>query len=139
MKDLLKELLESRMREGNRLFNPNVPRKTEGFDSLISEKEYEAIQHLIHAFDNYVKVHNDCAVEMNDKFKQATPYQRIQYVMYSSMGSDLIEHLDRLQDIYTLDKEVIDKWCEDDEVSVEDLEMKIHKSLFVEKLLKAFS
>ena len=137
MKDLLKEFLESRMREGNRLFNPNVPRKTEGFDSLITEEEYEAVQHLIHAFDNYVKVHNECASKIDHK--QATPYQRIQYAMYSNMGSDLIEHLDRLQDIYTLDKEVIDKWCEDYEVSIEELEMKIYKSLFAEKLLKAFS
>lgn len=129
---LIEGLLESATREGNKLFNPNTPRKTEGFDSVISEEEYEAVQHLIHAFDNYVKVHNKCASKIN--FKETTPYQRIQYTVFSDCGQDLIQTLDYLQDIYTLDKEVIDKWCEEDRVSVEEYEKVIEKKLFAKRM-----
>lgn len=133
---LIEGLLESATREGNKMFNPNAPRKTEGFDSVVTDKEYEAVQHLIHAFDNYVKVHNECASKV--KFGETTPYQRIQYAVFSDCGHDLIQTLDFLQDIYTLDKEVIDKWCEEDNVSVEEYEKVLEKKLFAKRMSAMF-
>ena len=43
------------------------PTKTEGFDSLVSEEEFEAIANLAEAMSNYIDVHNKCNL---DNFKK---------------------------------------------------------------------
>lgn len=129
-------LFESVMQKDNKVFDPNAPRKTKGFDSVITDEQYEAVQHLIHAFDNYVKVHNECARKVN--FKEITPYQRIQYAVFTDCGFELIQTLNHLQDIYALDKEVIDIWCEEDNVNVEEFEKGLEKKLFVKRMRAMF-
>ena len=110
------------------------PTKTEGFNSLVSEKEYEAIKNIKEAFDHFIDVHNQCVMENLDKITGDT-YARIQYMFLGRIVDDIMEGISLMYSIHTCDKEFIDDITQDHEFnSIEELERRMQVIELMKKL-----
>ena len=86
------------------------PTKTDGFESLVTEEEFEAILLLKKALDNYLDVHN----------------------MLGDCAKDAMKNINLMVGIHTLNKEAIDKLAKHEEMSIENL---LHK-MMVDMLMR---
>lgn len=111
------------------------PRRPEGYDSLISDEEFEAIEKVVQAFDNYIEVHNKCVVANADRIMQVTPYARIQYTSLADLTNDAIRSIGMMYDIHNMDKKTIDESMKDvGASSVKELEMSLLRSIMMKKM-----
>ena len=111
------------------------PTKTDGFESLVTEKEYEAILLLKKALDNYLDVHNKIVAERIEKEEsliEKGEYANIQYLMLGDCAKDAMKNINLMVGIHTLNKEAIDKLAKHEEMSIENL---LHK-MMVDMLMK---
>ena len=111
------------------------PTKTDGFESLVTEKEYEAILLLKKALDNYLDVHNKIVAERIEKEEsliEKGEYANIQYLMLGDCARDAMKNINLMVGIHTLNKEVIDEMAKYGEVSIKNL---LHK-MMVDTLMK---
>ena len=111
------------------------PTKTDGFESLVTEEEFEAILLLKKALDNYLDIHNRINTERMEKevsMIEKGEYANIQYLMLSGCAKDAMKNINLMVGIHTLNKEVIDEMAENDKMSVEDF---LHK-MMVDLLMK---
>ena len=111
------------------------PTKTDGFESLVTEEEYEAILLLKKALDNYLDVHNKIVAERIKKEEsliEKGEYANIQYLMLGDCARDAMKNINLMVGIHTLNKEVIDEMAKYGEVSIKNL---LHK-MMVDTLMK---
>lgn len=111
------------------------PTKTDGFESLVTEEEFEAILLLKKALDNYLDVHNRINVERMEKKEsmiEKGDYANIQYLMLGDCAKDTMKNINLMVGIHTLNKEVIDEMAKHEEMSIENF---LHK-LMVDMLMK---
>ncbi len=113
----------------------NIKTKTEGFDSLVSDEEFEAIKKIHKDFKECIEIHNEVAVTvLHDDYEKMSPYTRIQYMLLSSLYEDIFGYLDRLVNIHTLDKQCIDFLMKSEKCdSLEHYEEKIMLSLLTKR------
>ena len=120
---------------GKKEENEKPPTKTDGFESLVTEEEFEAILLLKKALDNYLDVHNRINVERMEKKEsmiEKGDYANIQYLMLGDCAKDAMKNINLMVGIHTLNKQTIDEMAENDKMSVEDF---LHK-LMVDMLMK---
>lgn len=129
LKGLLEELKNEKEGQQLSILDRDYAKETKGFQSLVTEEEYEALTHLAHAFDYYVGVHNKCS--LNHLNKVQSSYQRLQYAMFSDLGKDLARSLVSMLGIHTFDKEHIDDWASEENLSVEELTRKVLYTLIL--------
>lgn len=137
---LFEELLKDGFREHlekQTMYNPEALKKTEGFESLVTDEEYEAIVRMVHAFDNFQRIHNKRSLEIVKS--ETSPYQDIQYVILSDFVKDLAHVLNMMQDIHTLNKEIIDHWAEEDNMTVEEVCKDLNRKIFAKNMEELFS
>lgn len=111
------------------------PTKTDGFESLVTEEEFEAILLLKKALDNYLDIHNRINTERMEKevsIIEKGEYANIQYLMLGDCAKDAMKNINLMVGIHTLNKQTIDEMAENDKMSVEDF---LHK-LMVDMLMK---
>ena len=111
------------------------PTKTDGFESLVTEEEFEAILLLKKALDNYLDIHNKIIIERLEKGEpliEKGEYANIQYLMLGDCVRDAIKNINLMVGIHTLNKEVIDKMAKHEEMSLKDF---LHK-MMVDTLMK---
>lgn len=111
------------------------PTKTDGFESLVTEEEFEAILLLKKALDNYLDIHNRINVERMEKKEsliEKGEYANIQYLMLGDCVKDAMKNINLMVGIHTLNKEAIDKLAKHEEMSIENL---LHK-MMVDMLMK---
>lgn len=85
----------------------------EGFESLVTDEEIEAIVKIKEAFDNYIEVHNRKTLENADKVMKLTPYARIQYLVLSDFTREAMKSISGMYHIREMDKKAIDEAFED--------------------------
>lgn len=99
------------------------PRKTEGFDSLISEEEFKAIEDIANAMDRLVDIHNK-NVDSLPLLGKYSPYQRIQLSLLSDVFRDAQKAIGMMYGIHTCDKNFIDGMAKElHRDTIEELEM----------------
>ena len=133
MNEREKELFEELF--GKKEENEKPPTKTDGFESLVTEEEFEAILLLKKALDNYLDVHNKIVVERIKKEEsliEKGEYANIQYLMLGDCARDAMKNINLMVGIHTLNKEVIDEMAKYGEVSIKNL---LHK-MMVDTLMK---
>lgn len=111
------------------------PTKTDGFESLVTEEEFEAILLLKKALDNYLDIHNRINTERMEKevsMIEKGEYANIQYLMLGDCAKDAMKNINLMVGIHTLNKEVIDEMAKHEEMSLEDF---LHK-MMVDMLMK---
>lgn len=103
------------------------PTETKGFTSLVTAEEYEAIKELVKATENFINVHNKCAVKTVLGAKdQIETYARVQMLLLGDIVNDLQSAVGMMYGIHSCDKEFIDSLvAEGDFGSLEDLEKKL--------------
>ena len=120
---------------GKKEENEKPPTKTDGFESLVTEEEYEAILLLKKALDNYLDIHNKIVAERIKKEEsliEKGEYANIQYLMLGDCARDAMKNINLMVGIHTLNKEVIDEMAKYGEVSIKNL---LHK-MMVDTLMK---
>lgn len=98
------------------------PTQTEGFESLICEEEFKAIVALKESLENFIKVHNKCAVEYIEKFEKASPYARVQLMMLGDITNDAQRDIGAMYYIHEMNKERLESMLEDFGGSIESFE-----------------
>lgn len=89
------------------------PRETEGFESLVSEEEFEAILKIKEAMDNFLEVHNKCAMEHIEDLHERSPYQRIQIMMLGDRVAEAQREILMMCGIHSCNKQFIDDLAEE--------------------------
>ena len=89
------------------------PRETEGFESLVSEEEFEAILKIKEAMDNFLEVHNKCAMEHIEDLNERSPYQRIQIMMLGDRVAEAQREILMMCGIHSCNKQFIDDLAEE--------------------------
>ncbi len=120
---------------GKKSENEKPPTKTDGFESLVTEEEFEAILLLKKALDNYLDVHNKInyeRIEKEESLIEKGEYANIQYLMLGDCVKDAMKNINLMVGIHTLNKEAIDKLAKHEEMSIENL---LHK-MMVDMLMK---
>ena len=110
--------------------NEEPPRVTEGFESLITEKEFNAIEKIMEAVNDYVDVHNECTLASIDNIEESSTYARVQYLLLGDVVEDVLMGVRMMTGIHTCNKEFLDSLCEEKEMSLTELE----KELQINKL-----
>lgn len=89
----------------------NITTKPEGFDSLIPEKEFEALIDVYRSYKRLIKVHGECSEEFGDMLDtQTDPYSRLQLLFYLDTLDDLREAVMKAVHIHDIvSKEKIDE------------------------------
>lgn len=109
MEDLLKAIFGEDMTppEDKKQEKREVPTKTKGFESLVSEDEYKAILGIKEAVDKYIDVHNKNTIGLlhNDL---SSSYAKVQYMMLCEVFDDLIGAVTTMYHVHDLDKDFID-------------------------------
>ena len=111
------------------------PTKTDGFESLVTEEEFEAILLLKKALDNYLDVHNKIVTERIEKEEsliEKGEYANIQYLMLGYCAKDAMKNINLMVGIHTLNKEAIDEMAKHEEMSIENF---LHK-MMVDMIMK---
>ena len=111
------------------------PTKTDGFESLVTEEEFEAILLLKKALDNYIDIHNKIVTKRDENGESVLSkgcYANIQYLMLSKCVRNAMKNINLMVGIHTLNKEAIDKMAKHEEMSIENL---LHK-MMVDMLMK---
>lgn len=111
------------------------PTKTDGFESLVTEEEFEAILLLKKALDNYLDVHNKIVAERIEKEEsliEKGEYANIQYLMLGDCAKDAMKNINLMVGIHTLNKEAIDEMAKHEEMSIENF---LHK-MMVDMIMK---
>lgn len=110
------------------------PTETKGFESLVTPEEYEAIKGVKEALDNYIEVHNKCAVRMISKGK-LSPYAMLQYSFLSDTVNEAMDAVGMMYAIHTLDKETLDEMAKESNCdTIEEFERKTSMMLLMKKL-----
>lgn len=89
------------------------PTETEGFESLINEKEFKAILDLKKALDNYIEVHNECMMELIPKAQEQSEYQRIQVMLLGDRVEEAQRAILMMCGVHSCNKEFIDSLAEE--------------------------
>lgn len=110
------------------------PTKTKGFDSLVSEEEFEAVKGICEATKKFIDIHNKNALKVN--VMDTTPYQRLQYMFFSIVLDDMQDKLSSMLGIHTLDKELLDEYAKDEKLTIEEFEEKTATEMFIAKMFK---
>lgn len=114
------------------------PTKTDGFESLVTEEEFEAILLLKKALDNYLDVHNKIVAERIEKEEsliEKGEYANIQYLMLGDCAKDAMKNINLMVGIHTLNKETIDEMAKHEEMSIEDFLHKLMVDMFMKDIL----
>lgn len=111
----------------------NVPETPDGFETLVSKEEFEAIKKLADSFADYIDIHNKSVIRGADNVLTASPYARIQYSILSGLVDDVIELIDMMVHIHTLDKKFIDDQSKDYGGRVEVFEKVVLASMIAKK------
>ena len=113
-----------------------ILRKPEGYESLISDEEFEAIEKIVDAVDNYIKVHNANTLSDPVKVFKATPYARIQYSALSDFVREMMDKVHAMYDIHSMSKALIDEsMTECGETDIEKFEAGLIHGMFMKKML----
>ena len=108
----------------------------EGYESLISEEEFEAIKKIVEAVDNYIKVHNENTLSDPVKVFKATPYARIQYSALSDFVREMMDKVHAMYDIHSMSKDLIDESMHEcGETDIEKFEAGLIHGMFMKKML----
>ena len=114
------------------------PTKTDGFESLVTEEEFEAILLLKKALDNYLDVHNKInyeRIEKEESLIEKGEYANIQYLMLGDCAKDAMKNINLMVGIHTLNKEAIDKMAKHEEISIENLLHKMMVDMLMQDIL----
>ena len=114
------------------------PTKTDGFESLVTEEEFEAILLLKKALDNYLDVHNKIVAERIEKEEsliEKGEYANIQYLMLGDCAKDAMKNINLMVGIHTLNKQTIDEMAKHEEMSIENLLKKLVVDTFMRDIL----
>lgn len=139
IEEVLRELgydLNPKKKETFREEFDKIPRRPEGYESLISDEEFKAIENIAKAVEDFIAVHNKNTVENVDKVMKATPYARIQYTALSDMVRDLIESVGAVYNIHRMDKKTIDEsMYECGERDIEKFERGLARATLMKQML----
>lgn len=97
------------------------PKETKGFESLVSEEEFNAILDLKKAMDNYIDVHNKCMME-NLLSDEQTAYQKIQVMLLGDRVKEAQTAILMMCGIHSCDKDFIDSLAEEMGYTLKGLE-----------------
>lgn len=120
--------------EKKSFWSENTPRKPEGYETLITPLETEAIKKLCASFDTFINIHNRSLLNNIDDLAKATPYARVQYQLLTIMVDDLHNAMLPIRNIHSASKEVIDNLAKGEELSVEDFLKKLEHTALTNKL-----
>ena len=115
-------------------WSEDTPRKPEGYETLITPLETEAIKKLCDSFDTFINIHNRSLVNNIDDLAKATPYARVQYQLLTMMTDDLHNAMLPIRSIHSASKEVIDNFAKGEELSVEAFLKKLEHMALTNKL-----
>ena len=110
-----------------------VPETPDGFESLITKEEFEAIKKLVDSFSDYIDIHNRNVIRGADSVLTASPYARIQYAILSGLIDDAMEIMDMLIHIHTINKDFLDDMSKDFGGKVELFEKVVLASMIAKK------
>lgn len=112
------------------------PTKTEGFDSLVSDEEYEAVKGVKDALVHFMNVHNKNVLANMTKVAKSSPYAKIQYSLLSDAVNEAQDAVQMMYGIHSLDKQTIDEMASDCNCTVEEFEKKTSLMLLMKKMTK---
>lgn len=108
MPEHMKKKLRASLEEVKEFEKNNIPpTETEGFKSLISKEEYEAILEVHKAFVKLRDINAEGAMNHNADIEE--PLAMVQYLAYTEMFKDLDKALCAMYRIHELNKEFFEK------------------------------
>lgn len=110
------------------------PRETEGFESMITEEEFEAIIKVKEAMEDYIEVHNKNVMDNIDSLISSGDYAHIQMMLLGDAVDEAMKAIGLMYGVHTCNKELIDNLAESEGFTVEGLRRNIEKRKFEEAL-----
>ena len=108
----------------------------DGYETLVSAEEFEAIKGIGVAIVKYINVHNKNAMNIVDIMDKSSPYARIQYAILSDVVNDLQDAFLPVLNIHGLDKETIDEMAQKSKCdTVKEYESILSFNLMKKKIL----
>lgn len=107
----------------------SVPRETEGFKSLVSKEEFEALEVALEAWDKFIDIHNKSVIGYILENPNATPYAMVQYNAFCEYLEKGKEAFAFMHNIHKFDKQTMDELCEETDVTIEQMEEATRLSL----------
>ena len=114
------------------------PRETEGFESMITEEEFEAIIKVKEAMESYLEVHNKNVVDNIDTLIGSCDYAHIQMMLLGDAVDVASKAIGLMCGVHTCNKELIDNLAEIEGFTVEGLRKHLEKRKFEEALGRIF-
>ena len=114
------------------------PTKPEGYESMITEAEFEAIKNLKDAMENYLSVHNKNVTESIETIMEADEYAHIQLILLGDVVDEAMKAIGMMYGIHTVDKEFIETLAENGGYTIEGLRRHLEEKAFMEKLERIF-
>ena len=136
MSNKIEEIIEKAISGEQKYGEP--PTETEGFESLITKEEFEAIKNLSEAMEKYLEVHNGHVTENIESIMEADDYAHIQMMLLGEVVDDAQKAIGMMYGIHTCDKEFIEELAEAKGFTVEGLRRHLEEKAFMEKLEHIF-
>lgn len=132
MTNKIEEIIEKAMGEEQKY--EEAPRETEGFESMVTEEEFEAIIKVKDAMENYIRVHNKNVTENINTLIGSSDYAHIQMMLLGDAVDVASKAISLMYGVHTCNKEVIDGIAESEGFTVEGLRRNLEKRKFEEAL-----
>lgn len=136
MSNRIEEIIEKAMGEKQKYDEP--PRETEGFESMITEEEFEAIVKVKEAMENYIEVHNKNVVGNIDTLIGSCDYAHIQLMLLGDAVDEAMKAVGLMYSVHNCNKELIDDLAEINGFTVKGLRGNLEKRKFEEALEHIF-
>lgn len=128
---MLEEILKAMFGEENVqkvLVEHKPPTQPEGYESLITPEEYEALVHVFNAMDSFHKTRNNILDHRKqEEWNNASPHAKLQYLYFSDMVDEVSDKLCSLYTIHLIDKEQIEGSIKDDNMTLEEAVEKVEQ------------
>ena len=90
------------------------PTETKGFKSLVSDVEYKAVCDLANEVQKFIDPHNQEVMKIAQlQAKGKDDYAMFQYMKYTEQVKKLMESVNLMKDIHSIDKDFVDSIARD--------------------------
>ena len=111
------------------------PTSTNGFDSLVSEEEYQAVIKLTQAMDNLLAIHNEQFLKQSlDSGISEGRYPELQYLIFNDCIGEARDRISCMYTIHTCDKKMLDEMAKTNSETIPEMFTRILTMQLLDRL-----
>jgi len=107
-------------------------------NTMISNKEKEALEQIYKGVNKFIEIHNETALEeMMRRTRTATKAEKVHILLYMDLVKDFIRDIGALRGLLEVsEEEFIKEVTEDGKMSLEEVEHKLMFSMLTDMIMK---